>query len=185
MRGLYSEPASALEMRENLRVLSGAVDQVYDRHELWDTNAALATATHGTVGPAGSVVPAIIMAPGVLSVARWTFSVLPRHQKSTLRLTFYYSSPVGSTNNFSLTWGVDAHYPSGILSTKTVVGAPGAVNYAGPGTADHLVSGTVLFTTPYSSATHLFLKVGLNRAAVDANANNFAFVYGLLEVLAA
>lgn len=187
MQGLRLDTRDTIEHRENLRVLSGATDDLYDRYELYAHNAELAGgSTIGTAGPAGSVVPAIIFPNAATTTARWVFGIRPRHGRHDLRLTFYYTSPVGSTNNFSLNWQIDAHYPSGILSTKTTVGAPGAVNYPGPGTADHLVSATVLFqTAAYSAAAHLFLKVGLSRVDPDGNANDMAFVYGLLEVLAA
>jgi hypothetical protein len=184
MRGLYLEPSTPVQHRENLRVVSAAVDHLYDAHHLFEHNANLVTATSGTVGPAGSVIPAIIMAPGVTSTARWIFPVLPRHVRSTLRLTIYYSSPAGSTNNFGLTTSADAHNPSGILSGKVTVGAVTAANYPGPATANHLATATILMNAAtFSSASHLFLKVALTRGAADANAGDFAFIYGLLEVL--
>lgn len=185
-RAIRGEPRGYAEHRENLRILSGAVDDLYDVYELYEHNANLAGATVGTAGPAGSVVPAIIFPNGSTTTARWIFGVRPRHGRHDLRLTFYYTSPVGSTNNFLLNWAVDAHYPTGILSTKTTVGAPGAVNYPGPGTANHVVSGVVLFSAAaFSSASHVFLKVGLSRVDPDVNANDLAFLYGRLEVLAA
>lgn len=184
MKGVRVAPRDGIEHRENLRILSGAIDNLYDSFHLFQHNANLVTATAGTIGPAGSVVPAVIMAPGVVSSARWIFPVLPRHVRSTLRFTFYYSSPAGSTNTFALTTTADAHNPSGVVSTKVNVGVSTTANYAGPAIANAIVSAVVLMNAAtFSSASHLFLKLALQRGAVDANAGDFAFIYGLLEVL--
>lgn len=186
MKGINPYPLQSSDIQENWRTTNQIADELYFRKWLFAENGEPtgAGAVKALVGPAGGPLPGFQLPDAASTNYRWIIPLDPMVGPSQARITFWYSSPAGSTNNFGLAWSIFA-YEVGAL-TVTTVGTTGVVNYAGPAVANTPTKGGpfVLSTNPFIYGRHLCLRALLVRdGAGDANNGAFDFIQALLEIL--
>lgn len=178
-------PGQAAEQRENWRVVNDAIEQSLLKYWLIPGEAALVSVTLGFTGPAGGTVPALLCPDADKPEMQWTVPLSPQVGPSVARITFWYTSPTASAANISLLWEVRAFRPAAAMSTNTLIGTTGSVNYPGPAAAyTEKVGGPfVLATAKFREGGHHFLRVLHTRDVADASTAQYDYILGLLEML--
>lgn len=153
---------------EKERVLHRALDEAYFQREL---AAGTAVYEGGAVADALNGIETVMRFPaaaaGVNTHARRTVGMNALWARTKPRLTIWYTSPVGSTNTFTVRFTVRM-LPVGIVIPTTIF----FVDFtpAGPAAANTTLSATVLGSAVIPSVpAPLILRVG--RLGGDANAN--------------
>lgn len=144
------------------------------------------TAGVGTLD--GAVVPvpgeraAVIEFPDAATTAwRINLRLKQRWRRGGLRMTLYYSSPVGSTNNFRVILGARTFAAGSVVSALADI-ALATFNAPGPAVASTVLATTQIFPAPIIPVNMDQLTVRVARVGADAadtNVNTLR-VYGLL-----
>lgn len=182
IKGLHPFPQRPSEIQENWRATREALEHVYFRKWLIGaTGIGLGGSAEALVANATQPLPGVQFPNAATSSWRWTIPLDPLVGPAIARVTFWFSSPVGSTNTFSITCAVRSYDTTG---TSALIGTSTA-NYAGPAVADTWQQGgpIVLSALPFLAGRHLSLRATIQRNDPDANANTLDFIQALLEIL--
>lgn len=159
---------------ERQRVRDRAIDELYFRLPM--EPGVGATFAGITVDTATYSMTVMDMPAGAVSAYRRTFPVRGLWPRTTARLNLWYTSPVGSTNAFSL------RFLARQAGAGTVLTALSAVfshdfTVPGPAVANTILKTTYRVTGAVLSSPDLFAYT-FARLAPDANANALRIVYG-------
>lgn len=184
IKGLHPIPVQSAEIHENWRTVSEALGELYFERTYGPGIGALfnGAALVSFGAPLGISFPnagvPLLVGPMEKRPERW--------QRAGFEATLWYTSPVGSTNNFAINVDVIPHDEGDVL---TAIVASATISYVIPGPA---VANTELKTTAVTLSTTaiagnkdcLCFRVYRDAAnASDTNANAFYLEQVLIRVL--
>lgn len=173
------ERVSEADLRSNQRGISAHLDDQYYRRSFTPSAFVVSLgANHGTAGASSGAAkwPTIEFPDGADTYAFIAFERPKLWVTGKLKLTIYYSSDAGSTNNFGLLTNVVSVPEGGNLSDTGVtvlLSDASPTNVAGPAAAEGEQSVDVYTTTSFDpSARRIGVRIG-RKGTTDANANVF------------
>lgn len=122
--------------------------------------------------------PAIEMPDAVTSYGLVTFRKPSEWRSGQLRVRYWYTSDVGSTNNFMIQVAVTAVRDGELAGGTTLISSNAAV--AGPAVASTIIRSAYTYTTTALSADDELFSIRMLRLGGDAsdnNVNDFQLVY--------
>lgn len=163
---------------EQQRLRDRAADETYFHMAIEPgVGATFAGITVDTATFSGTVFD---MPPGAISAYRRTQVMRGLWPRTTLVLTLWYTSPVGSTNLFSVTMN-GRQIGTGLALGAYAVTFSNPFTIPGPAVANTVLKATYRASAKLLSSPELF-SFTLARLAPDANANALRIVYGDLRL---
>lgn len=170
------------------RIVGDFVDELYDIVELRPAaGVAAGGASDSVIAHAATRrQPVILFANTADGNYDWTARVRSEFTKRVAILAFWYTSDVGSTATFDITWSVTAYPGSGALAgaLMAVVGS-NTSSYAGPAVAlDSIAAASLVLSSGFvTSAHHNWIGVSCKRTVADANANAFILTGATIQLV--
>lgn len=171
-------------LRGNLRAIESHLtdDHYVRRFTPGDFTLDAAGVTQVNIPAATPRWPALEFADGVLARASASFEKPSEWRSGKFRARFWYTSPVGSTNNFQ--FGIRL---AAVRGTEVLPGTDLLVlstTYAGPAVANTVIKTAWIYSTSSLGAddelfTFQFFRDGAN--AADTNTNVLHVLYGKVE----
>lgn len=141
-----------------------------------------AVPTHALVTAAAPRWPAIIMLDGGSSFAVASWRKPSEWRTGQIRSRYWYTSDVGSTNNFAIQTMLNAIRDAEVLTGTLLVDSTSAV--AGPVVANTVIRSAYVYTTVALGSDDEVFSLRLGRIGADAsdtNANEFHLLYVEIE----
>lgn len=141
-----------------------------------------ATATFVVVTAATPRWPAIAMADAAVSRAAVSFRKPSEWRGGRLRVRYWYTASVGSTNNFAIQVFVEAIRDAEVLTGTTLVNSQTAV--AGPAVANTVIRSAYTYTTTSLGSDDELFELRIARIGTDGtdnNVNDFQLLYAEVE----
>lgn len=182
MRGIHPSPRTLPELGENLRVLTPLVEDEALRVEFRPGHGTLSAGAAAAVYDATTALGYVSFANGAASVWALTARAKEPWQKSAVRWSIWYTSPVGSVATFSVQLGARpfgegmnyAALANSFISTEALTG---------PTAANDILKHVYVNTGAVLHAFRPWWSFFLARLDPDANANELRILSALVEVL--
>lgn len=168
-------------LQNNLRAVERHVNDDHYVRGFTPGEFALITATHA-LEPIANDWPEIVMLDAVTSHAAVSWRKPSEWRSGLMRVRFWYTSDVGSTNPFRIIVSSRAIRDAEVLAGTSLVFS--TANYAGPAVAWTLVRSPYVYTTTALGSDDELLSVRIVRLGADAadtNVNEFHLLYVEVE----
>lgn len=118
-----------------------------------------------------------------ITARRRTRRLLGLWPRTAARFHLWYTSPVASTNLFTLAFTV-RQLDAGMLLSGPAANINQGFTAAGPGTINSVLYATFVATGTFASTLRV-CNFTFSRQGPDANANDFRFIFGAFELMEA
>lgn len=182
MKGITPSPQADHEVSENWRMTTELLERQVLRFDKGAGVGALIGGSAFVYRAAGFLT--YVMFPNAATTG-WSFSIPadPTWQKAAIRWTNWYTSPVGSTNNFAVTlaacpWGNVGDVLTALADTFTA-----ARTWAGPAVAETIKTDVYVNGGAVISTAKPWFSFRVIRVDPDANANELWLLGSQVEIL--